>query len=200
MASLIGSTTALAMAATALRASKEGLSKERLAELEKKHKEGVEAVDKVLTARKQARTDRKAQAKQKLEQIKQRIQMLKQMAVNSKAAAREIARLARELKGAAREYRDTAPASEIATSTSTPDTMAAEREAETKADKEFALEVKRIAQLLKSMLKRRDPEDEEEKRGLDKARKDLKAADEDASAIIAQAGSDTSLGETGLLV
>lgn len=200
MATPIGSATALAMAAIALRGSKDGLSKEKLAELQKKQKEGQEAIDKVLLARKQARSDRKGMARQKLEQIKQRIQMLKQMAVNSKSAARELARLARELKGAAREYRQTAPASEIATSESTPDSMAAEREAEAKADKEFANEVKAVGRLIKAMLKRRDPEDEEEKRGLNQARKDLKTADEDASAIIAQAGGEPGLSDVGLLV
>lgn len=191
---------ALAMAKTAIKASKDGLSEEKLAQLRQKHQEGVDALDKVLQARKQARADRKAAARQKLEQIKQRIQMLKMLAAHSKDAARELARLARELKGAAREYRGTEPASDIATSTTTPESQATEREAEAKADKDFAAEVKRVGQMLKSLLKRHRPEDDEDKRGLDRARKDLRSAADDASAIAAQADGGVVLGAVGLVI
>jgi len=197
---IVAAQTALRMAKTALRASKEGLSEEKLEKLQKKHQEGVDALDKVLQARKQARADRKAAARQKLEQIKQRIQMLKMLAAGSKEAARELARLARELKGAARDYRSTEPASDIATSTTTPESQNAERDAEAKADKEFASEVKRVGQMLKSLLKRRQPEDDEEKHGLDRARKDLQSADDDASAITIQANGGVIPGGAGLLV
>ncbi|OJX68331.1 hypothetical protein [Magnetospirillum sp. 64-120] len=197
---IVAGQTALNMAKIALKATKEGLSEEKLERLKKKHQEGVEALDKVLQARKQARSDRKAAARQKLEELKKRIQMLKMLAAGSKDAARELARLARELKGAARDYRSTEPASDITTSTTTAESHAAERDAEAKADKEFATEVKRIGQLLKSLLKRRQPEDDEEKRGLDRARKDLQSADDDASAITTAANGGVILGEAGLLV
>lgn len=205
MKGISGPFRAVEIAATALGRVNDTETKEKLEALREKAARDQEAIDKVIQARKQARTARKATARQKLEQIKQRIEMLKRMAINSKSAARELARLARELKGAAREFRETAPASELTTSTTTPEAATAEREAEAKADKEFAAEVKRIAQLLKAMLRRRQPEDDEEKRGLEKAHKDLGTASDDADAITANAnvnaaGTVGGLGGDGLLV
>lgn len=201
MALTIGSSYALRMVATALRGSKEGISKEKLEELNEKLKKDQEALDKVLQARKQARSSRKGNARQKLDQIKQRIELLKRLAVTSEGAARELARLARELKGAAREFRETGAASDITTSTSTPESVAAERQSEAKSDKEFANEVRKIAQILKAMIKRNKPEkNSDEERALEQARKDIKSATDDASAITTEADGGGGLGELGLLV
>lgn len=199
MKGITGPLRAVEMASVALGKVSDSESKEKLDKLRQKATRDQEAIDKVILARKQSRTDRKANARQKLEQIKQRIEMLKRMAINSKGAARELARLARELKGAAREFRETAPASELTTSTTTPEAATAEREAEAKADKEFAAEVKRVAQLLKSMLRRRQPEDDEERRGLEKAHKDLNNAGDDADAITANANLNSDIGGMGAM-
>jgi hypothetical protein len=197
MKGISGPFRAVEMAATALGKVNDSETKEKLEKLRQKAARDQEAIDNVIQARKQARADRKGAARQKLDQIKQRIEMLKRMAVNSKSAARELARLARELKGAAREFRETAPASELTTSTTTPEAATAEREAEAKADKEFAAEVKKVAQLLKAMLRRRQPEDDEEKRGLEKAHKDLGTATDDADAITANADAISAGGAPG---
>jgi len=202
MAMTIARNRALEMAITALRSSKEGLSKEKLEELTDKIKKDQEALDKVQMARKQARSDRKGNAGKKLEAIKKRIEMLKRFALTSESAARELARLARELKGAAREFRQAGAASDITTSTSTPESVAAERESEAKADKEFANEVRKVAQILKAMIKRIKAEkNSDEERGLEQARKDIKSATDDAGAIITEAdGGGSGLSDMGLLV
>ena len=203
MKGISGPLLAVEIASVALGKPQDSESKEKLDKLRQKATRDQEAIDTVILARKQSRSDRKANSRQKLQQIQQRIEMLKRMASNSKDAARELARLARELKGATREFRETAPASELTTSTTTPEAAAAEREGEARADKEFAAEVKAVAQLLKSMLRRRQPEDDEEKRGLEKAHKDLGTATDDADAITANAdaiGTGGALGEIGLLV
>ena len=203
MASIIGPAVALSMAESVLRPKGGGgISDEKWQEIQDKAQSDQEALDKVTQARKQARTDRKANARKKLEELKKRIQLLKQMGINSKATARELARLARELKGAARDFRTTGQASDIAISTSTPESQAAEKDAESKSDQEFANEVRKIAQLLKAMLKRakKEQQDEEDKRGLEQAGKDVQTAMEDSSAIIAQATGAPFIGEGGLLV
>ncbi|MBR9973233.1 hypothetical protein [Magnetospirillum sulfuroxidans] len=202
MAMTIMRSTALEMALTTLRTSKEGLSKEKLEELTEKVKKDQEVLDKVQMARKQARKERKSNAGKKLEEIKKRIEMLKRFALTSEGAARELARLARELKQAAREFRQSGAASDITTSTSTPESVAAERQSEAKADKEFANEVRKIAQILKAMIRRNKPDkNSDEERGLEQARKDIKSATDDAGAIITEAdGGGGGLGDVGGLL
>lgn len=202
MSSTIGPSMALAMAATVLRPKQgDGISDEKWQALQDKAASDQEALDKLALARKQQRSSRKGDSRQRLEQIKQRIEMLKRMGINSPGAARELARLARELKGAAREYRQTGAASDITTSTTTPESQAAERKAEGEADKDFSNEVRKIAQLLKAMIKKAKPDkNSDEERGLEQARKDLKEAVNDANAIFDQAGGGNSIDPGGILV